>query len=159
MKDKKFYEGVKRCGNCVICLFRQYLSLANGRSDFSSESPTSWFRIDYSSIFSKFTSHWEVGSQPHKGTRKILEQQGISYQGMRATQIQPSDFKKYDYIIGMDANNVADLKALAPQEEQRRIHLFMEVVVGKETMDVPDPYYTGDFEETYRLVEAVPQNG
>lgn len=73
---------------------------------------------------------------------------------MRATQIQPSDFKKYDYIIGMDANNVADLKALAPQEEQRRIHLFMEVVAGKETMDVPDPYYTGDFEETYRLVEA-----
>ena len=52
----------------------------------------------------------------------------------------------------MDANNVADLKALAPQEEQRRIHLFMEVVAGKETMDVPDPYYTGDFEETYRLV-------
>lgn len=37
----------------------------------------------------------------------------------------------------MDANNVADLKALAPQEEQRRIHLFMEVVAGKETMDVP----------------------
>ena len=89
-------------------------------------------------VFSAATSHWEVGSQPHKGTRKILEQQGISYQGMRATQIQPSDFKKYDYIIGMDANNVADLKALAPQE----------------TMDVPDPYYTGDFEETYRLVEA-----
>ncbi len=54
----------------------------------------------------------------------------------------------------MDANNVADLKAFAPQEEQRRIHLFMEVVAGKETMDVPDPYYTGDFEETYRLVEA-----
>lgn len=69
-------------------------------------------------VFSAATSHWEVGSQPHKGTRKILEQQGISYQGMRATQIQPSDFKKYDYIIGMDANNVADLKALAPQEEQ-----------------------------------------
>lgn len=34
------------------------------------------------------------------------------------------------------------------------ICLFMEVVAGKETMDVPDPYYTGDFEETYRLVEA-----
>ena len=49
-------------------------------------------------VFSAATSHWEVGSQPHKGTRKILEQQGISYQGMRATQIQPSDFKKYDYI-------------------------------------------------------------
>ena len=41
-------------------------------------------------VFSAATSHWEVGSQPHKGTRKILEQQGISYQGMRATQIQPS---------------------------------------------------------------------
>lgn len=105
-------------------------------------------------VSSAATSHWEVGGQPHKGTRKILEQQGISYKGMRATQIQPSDFKKYDYIIGMDANNVADLKALDPQEEQRRIHLFMEVVTGKETMDVPDPYYTGDFEETYRLVEA-----
>ena len=38
-------------------------------------------------VFSAATSRWEVGSQPHKGTRKILEQQVISYQGMRATQI------------------------------------------------------------------------
>ena len=51
-------------------------------------------------VFSAATSHWEVGSQPHKGTRKILEQQGISYQGMRATQIQPSDFKNMIISLG-----------------------------------------------------------
>ncbi|MGC3746369.1 hypothetical protein ACPTHV_16335, partial [Enterococcus faecalis] len=50
--------------------------------------------------------------------------------------------------------NVADLKPIAPQEVERRIHIFREVGGGKETMDVPDPYYSGDFEETYRLVEA-----
>ncbi|MGC3666918.1 low molecular weight phosphotyrosine protein phosphatase, partial [Enterococcus faecalis] len=80
------------------------------------------------------TSLWDVGSEPHKGTSKILEQQGNSNQGMRATHIQPSDFKKYDYIIGMDTTNVAELKALAPQEEQPRSHFFMVVVAGKETM-------------------------
>lgn len=51
-------------------------------------------------VFSAATSHWEVGSQPHKGTRKILEQQGISYQGMRATQIQQVILKNMTISLG-----------------------------------------------------------
>lgn len=51
-------------------------------------------------VFSAATSHWEVGSQPHKGTRKILEQQGISYQGMRATQIQQVILKNMIISLG-----------------------------------------------------------
>ena len=65
---------VKRCGNCVICLFRQYLSLANGRSDFRQKVQQAGLESTIQ-VFSAATSHWEVGSQPHKGTRKILEQQ------------------------------------------------------------------------------------
>lgn len=54
----------------------------------------------------------------------------------------------------MSASNIAGLKALVPQGEQRQIHLFTEAVAGKETMDIPDPYYIEGFEETYHLVEA-----
>lgn len=53
----------------------------------------------------------------------------------------------------MDAENVADLKRVAPYGTEEKIHLFMEVVAGKERMDVPDPYYTGDFDQTYTLVD------
>lgn len=52
----------------------------------------------------------------------------------------------------MDKNNIKDLLAIAPNETKDKIHLFMSVVPEKETLEVPDPYYTGDFEETYRLI-------
>ena len=75
------------------------MSLANGRSDFRQKVQQAGLESTIQ-VFSAATSHWEVGSQPHKGTRKILEQQGISYQGMRATQIQPSDFKNMTISLG-----------------------------------------------------------
>lgn len=50
-------------------------------------------------------------------------------------------------ILGMDANNVADLKQMAPVGTEHKIHLFA-------AESVPDPWYTGDFEETYRRVLA-----
>ncbi|MFD2307107.1 low molecular weight protein-tyrosine-phosphatase [Enterococcus termitis] len=104
-------------------------------------------------VASAATSHWEVGSSPHRGTQKILKEHGISFSGITATQIQTQDFAEYHLLIGMDAQNVEDLKQLSPTETEEKIHLFMERVPGKETVDVPDPYYTGDFEETYRLVD------
>ena len=104
------------------------------------------------SVDSAATSRWEVGSKPHKGTQKILTEHGVDYSNIRARQITQQDFFDADVIIGMDNNNVKDLLEIAPSEMKEKIHLFMSVVPKKEKVDVPDPYYTGDFEETYRLV-------
>ncbi|MDA9470539.1 low molecular weight protein-tyrosine-phosphatase [Enterococcus sp. 5H] len=103
-------------------------------------------------VSSAATSSWEAGNKPHSGTQQILDQHGISYEGIRSTQVKPEDFVKYDVIIGMDANNVADLKQMAPEQTKGKIHLFLDIVEGKEGQEVPDPYYTGDFEETYALI-------
>ncbi|MBP2097402.1 low molecular weight protein-tyrosine-phosphatase [Enterococcus rivorum] len=103
--------------------------------------------------YSAATSSWEAGNPPHHGTQKILREKNISTDGMRSTQITKEDFETYDLIIGMDDNNVKELKRIAPVTTHDKIHLFLSIVAGKETMEVPDPYYTGDFQQTFDLVD------
>ena len=55
-------------------------------------------------------------------------------------------FEAFDYIIGMDASNVSDLRQMCPVDCQDKIYSFA-------SESVPDPWYTGDFEETYRRVQ------
>lgn len=104
-------------------------------------------------VDSAATSRWEVGNEPHSGTKRILAQHGITTKGMYSTQISKSDLSNYDYIIGMDHHNVNELLDLASEEQKNKIHLFLSVVDGKENEEVPDPYYTGNFDQTFSLVD------
>lgn len=61
-------------------------------------------------------------------------------------QISQADFEEFDVIIGMDSNNVRDLQKMAPAHAQNKIFQFAE-------KSVPDPWYTGDFDETYEMVK------
>ncbi|MGL9876019.1 low molecular weight protein-tyrosine-phosphatase [Enterococcus sp. DIV0240d] len=108
-------------------------------------------------IDSAATSSWEVGHSAHPGTKKRLRQAGLSSEGLISRQITEADFAKFDWIIGMDQSNVETLQALAPADTTANIRSYLSVVPGKETAEVPDPYYTGDFEETYQLLqEGIP---
>ena len=108
-------------------------------------------------IDSAATSSWEVGHSAHPGTKKRLRQAGLSSEGLISRQITEADFAKFDWIIGMDQSNVETLQALAPADTTAKIRSYLSVVPGKETAEVPDPYYTGDFEETYQLLqEGIP---
>ena len=108
-------------------------------------------------IDSAATSSWEVGHSAHPGTKKRLRQAGLSSEGLISRQITEADFAKFDWIIGMDQSNVETLQALAPADTTAKIRSYLSVVPGKETAAVPDPYYTGDFEETYQLLqEGIP---
>ncbi|MGJ0739646.1 low molecular weight protein-tyrosine-phosphatase [Enterococcus casseliflavus] len=104
-------------------------------------------------IDSAATSSWEVGHSAHPGTKKRLRQAGLSSEGLISRQITEADFAKFDWIIGMDQSNVETLQALAPADTTAKIRSYLSVVPGKETAEVPDPYYTGDFEETYQLLQ------
>ncbi|WP_206854457.1 low molecular weight protein-tyrosine-phosphatase [Candidatus Enterococcus mangumiae] len=104
-------------------------------------------------IDSAATSTYEVGSAPHPGTQAILAKEHVDTRQMIARQVRREDFQNFDWIIGMDQSNVADLKQLAPIEAQDKIQLFLSPVMGKEAQNVPDPYYTNNFEETYRLIK------
>ncbi|MTD41910.1 low molecular weight phosphotyrosine protein phosphatase [Erwinia sp. CPCC 100877] len=108
---------------------------------------------DKVTVASGATSRWEEGNPPHPGTQKILNMHNISFTDIYSTPITVQDFEHYDLLIGMDKSNVEDMKRMAPTDTLEKIHLFMEQVAGKETEEVPDPYYTGDFEQTYQMVD------
>ncbi|MHC5269482.1 low molecular weight protein-tyrosine-phosphatase [Enterococcus sp. LJL98] len=105
-------------------------------------------------VDSAATSQFQLGKAPHPGTQAILEAAGVDHHAMIARQIEKKDFSKYDYIIGMDRQNVTDLLRLAPEEEQDKIHLFLSVLPEQTVLDVPDPWYTGDFAQTQQMIEA-----
>ena len=98
-------------------------------------------------IQSRATSSWEHGNPIHKGTRGIFQQYEIPYDNQKTSlQISKEDFEAFDYIIGMDASNVSDLRQMCPAGFQDKIYSFA-------SESVPDPWYTGDFEETYQRVQ------
>lgn len=99
------------------------------------------------------TSDWEEGNLPHLGTQKILYREGIDYRQFVSRPITQADFAQSDWIIGMDAQNKYDLLQMAPRNSAEKIYLYMDVVAGKEK-EIPDPWYTGDFEGTYRMIKS-----
>lgn len=99
------------------------------------------------------TEDWHAGHPPHKGTCKVLDQHGITYEGIRARQVHPSVFQSYTYIVCMDPSN--ERNVLAWEGADRRtstIFRFMSLLPEENRKEVPDPYYTNNFEEVYRLV-------
>ena len=103
-------------------------------------------------VASSGTGYWNIGEPPHRGTQRILKERGISFEGMRAKVLTASEIMTYDYIVAMDASNVQTLVDMGVPRE--RIRLLTDYIPDKRGRDVPDPYYTGNFEETYELVDA-----
>lgn len=96
------------------------------------------------------TGNWHIGNDPHPGTLKILKDHNISVKGLKGRQIQHKDFERFDYIVAMDENNIADIRSMLEQPDHPKIFRFLDVT--HHSKDVPDPYFTGDFNETYKLV-------
>lgn len=106
---------------------------------------------DKITVDSAATSRWHVGEAPHKGTLSKLKEYQISTTGIKARQLQEGDFEQFDYIIGMDSSNVRNIREMLGQPDHPKIFRFLDLTPHKK--DVPDPYYTGDFQETYDLVK------
>lgn len=105
-------------------------------------------------ISSAATGSWNLGDAPHKGTADLLDNKKISYEGIYSTKITDEEFETYDYIVGMDESNLSNLKKLSPSKEfNDKIHLFLSESINEKRNEVPDPYYTGDFNLTYELVD------
>ncbi|OLN24024.1 protein tyrosine phosphatase [Domibacillus antri] len=107
---------------------------------------------DQITVDSAATSSWHIGSPPHKGTLAILKQYDISSEGLLGRQLTKEDFEKFDYIVGMDESNITNIYDITGQPDHPKIIRLLDLTEHKK--DVPDPYYTGDFQETYYLVTA-----
>jgi len=97
------------------------------------------------------TGYWHVGEPPHRGTRRTLDEKGVSYAGMSARQMEVADLDLFDYILTMDETNYADVRSLGPSHAVVRPLLSYAPELG--LTEVPDPYYTGGFEGVYQLVD------
>ena len=101
-------------------------------------------------VASAATSYEEIGNPVHFGTAKILDRLGISYSGKRAVHLEKSDYLKYDYLVCMDTANVRNTLRIVVDDTEKKIYKLLEFANSNE--DVADPWYTGDFERTYKDV-------
>ncbi|MDO7904906.1 low molecular weight protein-tyrosine-phosphatase [Paenibacillus sp. JX-17] len=131
---------------CLGNICRSPMAEAVLRHQIEAEGLSNQIQVD-----SAGTGDWHIGKIPHEGTRLLLDSYGISYSGMTARQVSASDFGSFDYLVCMDDSNERNLRAL-PGGREASIIKFMDLLPEEETREVPDPYYTGNFEEVYRLV-------
>lgn len=107
---------------------------------------------EYFYIESAATSTEEIGNGVYPPARRKLAEHGISCQGKTARQLTRSDYDHYDLLIGMDQWNIRNMNRMCGGDPQGKIHLLMEYTGHPH--EVADPWYTGDFEATWRDVLA-----
>ncbi|GAA5417606.1 low molecular weight protein-tyrosine-phosphatase YfkJ [Paraliobacillus ryukyuensis] len=133
---------------CLGNICRSPMAEAVFRKMLEEEGIADQFQVDSAGI-----GAWHEGLPPHEGTRKILDDRNISYQGMKARQINNQDGEYFDYIIAMDEQNISDLQFLRDQTSNTNIAKLMDFVEKSEEVNVPDPYFTKKFDYTYQLIE------
>lgn len=103
-------------------------------------------------VASSATSREEIGHPVHPGTRKMLAQNGISCDGKTSLQFRKNDYDFYDIIVCMDAFNVRNLLRIIGTDPDEKVCKLLDFTGN--SGDIADPWYTGDFDETYADVKA-----
>ncbi len=117
-------------------------------------------------IDSAATSTEEIGNGVHYGTKQKLREVGVPCGDHRAVQVTKRDYDKYDYLIVMDSHNVRNLMRIIGSDPEGKVHMLLDFA-GRNGQSIADPWYTGNFDETYDdviegctgLLEHLRQNG
>lgn len=106
-------------------------------------------------IDSAGTGDWHVGHGPDKRAVATAKSRGYDMSDLIARQVSAEDFGKFDYVLAMDKQNLADLQAMAPKDYGGHVGLFLAFARHHAMDEVPDPYYGGDqgFEAVFEMVE------
>jgi protein-tyrosine phosphatase len=102
------------------------------------------------------TGDWHFGHPPDKRAQAVAAKNGVDICGLRARLVTLDDFRRFDYIVAMDASNLANLAAMRPKGAKAEVGRLLDYAKEAGVPYVPDPYYGGPegFDETYRLVVA-----
>lgn len=102
------------------------------------------------------TGSWHVGKAPDSRMQAAARRRGIELKALRGRQVTAADFERFDYVLAMDGENLANLRALCPPGREGRLGRLLDFAPGVGRRDVPDPYYGGaeGFERVLDLVEA-----
>lgn len=98
-------------------------------------------------IESAGTSNEEEGNPVHYGTKRKLSELGISTDGKYARKLVKNDYEKYDYILAMEERNVKDAIKILGGDTENKVNRLLDF--SKNPRDIADPWYTGNFDETY----------
>jgi protein-tyrosine phosphatase len=98
-------------------------------------------------IASSATSREEIGNSVHHGTKRKLQEVGISCEGKTAVQLTKKDYEMYDYIVCMENYNIKNVLRIVGDGKGRNIHRLLDF--SSYPRDIADPWYTGNFDETY----------
>ena len=101
-------------------------------------------------IESAATSTEEIGNSVYPPARRKLAEHGIGCQGKTARQMTRSDYDRFDLLVGMDAWNIRNMNRICGGDPDGKIVMLMDYT--DRPGDVADPWYTGDFEATWRDV-------
>jgi len=97
------------------------------------------------------TSTEEIGNDIHYGTKRKLTEKGIPFERRGARQITKKDYDNFDYVILMDSYNTRNLKRIIPDDTKNKVFKLLDFSERKGE-DIADPWYTGNFDETYNEV-------
>ena len=98
-------------------------------------------------IDSAATSREEIGNPVHHGTRRKLAQMGVPCGDHRARQMTREDYESFDLLIGMDNANIRNMHRIAGGDAEGKISMMLDYT--NRPGEVADPWYTGNFDETW----------
>ena len=101
-------------------------------------------------IASAATSTEEIGNPVYPPARRKLAEHGISCAAKTARQLTKADYARYDLLIGMDRANIRNMNRICGGDPEEKIKLLLDYT--DRPGDVADPWYTGDFDATWRDV-------
>lgn len=111
-------------------------------------------------IDSAGTGAWHVGNPPDRRARQTALKYGISLEDLCARKVTRQDFAEFDYILAMDRDNMRNMMAICPPDQQHKISLLLDYVEntpdgGPGNREVPDPYNSGldGFDRVYEIIK------
>ncbi|MFM5907045.1 MAG: low molecular weight protein-tyrosine-phosphatase [Novosphingobium sp.] len=110
-------------------------------------------------IDSAGTGGWHAGSPPDPRAIAVARANGCDISGLRARQLEPQDFSRFDHIFVMDRANLAAARMIMPGNAPNGPRLLLDLVPGREGAEVSDPYYGGEehFDYTWEDVTLAAQ--
>ena len=108
----------------------------------------------YVQVDSAGTHSYHVGNPPDPRSQATAKRRGVDLSSQRARRFVSSDFLDYDYLLAMDTGNLADMRALRPDEASARLQLMLEYSSRYSEREVPDPYFGDDgFDLVYDMID------
>ncbi|HET6396682.1 MAG TPA: low molecular weight protein-tyrosine-phosphatase [Pseudoxanthomonas sp.] len=105
------------------------------------------------------TGGWHAGEPPDRRAIACARGHGVDIAGLRARQLRQADFDRFDWLLCADADNLRDVRRLAPPPARDRVALLLDWAGVEPGGEIPDPYYGGTdhFEQVWRMVDAAAQ--